>query len=98
MNDEILYPPMEEEEGGLKACEPAEEPACDYPTAEVTSVDIGIADLWDPGIGPYSMDELNTRIDKAEEAIKRAKSGDMSGWISETQSRENLYNRFPWLR
>ena len=65
---------------------------------EITAFDMGISDLWDPGIGPYSMDELNARIDKAEESIKRAKSGDMSGWISEAQSRENLYNRFPWLK
>ena len=57
-----------------------------------------MTDSWGPRIGPYSMDELNARIDKAKAAIKRAKNGDWSGWISENQSRENLYKKYPWLR
>ena len=78
--------------------EPAAEIAYDSQTVEVSAAELGISDSWDPGIGPYSMDELNTRIDKAEAAIKRAKNGDWSGWISESLSRENLYKKYPWLR
>ena len=78
--------------------EPAAEIAYDSQTVEVSAAELCISDSWDPGIGPYSMDELNARIDKAEAAIKRAKSGDWSGWISESQSRENLYKKYPWLR
>ena len=78
--------------------EPIAEIAYDSQTVEATAAELGISDSWDPGIGPYSMDELNARIDKAEAAIKRAKNGDWSGWISESQSRENLYKRYPWLR
>mgnify|MGYP007092170681 FL=1 len=78
--------------------EPIAEIAYDSQTVEATTAELGISDSWDPGIGPYSMDELNARIDKAEAAIKRAKNGDWSGWISESQSRENLYKRYPWLR
>ena len=73
--------------------EPIAEIAYDSQTVEATAAELGISDSWDPGIGPYSMDELNARID-----IKRAKNGDWSGWISESQSRENLYKRYPWLR
>ena len=77
--------------------EPAAETVFDSQTVEV-SAELGISDSWDPGIGPYSMDELNARFDKAEAAIKRAKNGDWSGWITENQSRENLYKKYPWLR
>ena len=78
--------------------EPADEIVYDSQTVEVSATELGISDSWDPGIGPYSMDELNARIDKAEAAIKRAKNGDWSGWISESLSRENLYKKYPWLR
>jgi hypothetical protein len=73
--------------------EPAAEIAYDSQTIEASAAELGISDSWDPGIGPYSMDELNVRIDKAEIAIKRAKNGDWSGWISESQSSENLYKK-----
>ena len=78
--------------------EPIAEIAYDSQTFEASTAELGIPDSWDPGIGPYTMDELNARIDNAEVAIKRAKNGDWNGWISESQSRENLYERYPWLR
>ena len=53
---------------------------------------------FDPGIGPYSIDELNTRIDEAEEFIAQAEKGDWSNWVTEDQSRTNLYEKYPWLR
>lgn len=81
---------------GDKVSEPLAEPYPDMAAEVVTSVE-DIMDEWDPGIGPYSMEEMNARIDQAEEAINRAKSGDWSGWITESQSRENIYTKFPWL-
>ena len=30
---------------------------------------ISISDDWDPGIGPYTIEELNARIDEAEQEI-----------------------------
>ena len=44
------------------------------------------------------MEELNARIDEADAAIDRAEAGDMSDWVTEEESRENLYRSFPWLR
>lgn len=49
--------------------EPAAEIVYDCQTVEVSAAELGISDSWDPEIGPYSMDELNARIDKAEAAI-----------------------------
>ena len=74
--------------------EPVAEIAYDSQTVEVSAAELGVSDSRDPGIDPYSMEELNARIDKAEVAIKRAKNGGWSGWISESQSRENLYKIF----
>ena len=53
---------------------------------------------FDPGIGPYTMEELNARIDEAEVFIAQAEKGDWSNWVTEEQSRANLYNKYPWLR
>ena len=80
-----------------KVSEPIAEPYPDMPAEVLTSVE-DISDKWDPGIGPYTMEELNARIDQAEAAINRAKSGDWNGMITESQSRENIYSKFPWLR
>lgn len=57
-----------------------------------------VVDNWDPGIGPYSMEELNARIDEAEVFIEKAENGDWSDWITEEQSRANLYKKYPWLQ
>ena len=53
---------------------------------------------WDQGIGPYSMEELNARIDEAEVFIDEAERGDYSHWVTEEQSRANLYSKYVWLR
>ena len=55
-------------------------------------------DLEMAGIGPYTMEELNARIDEAEEFIEKAENGDWSDWITEEQSRANLYKKYPWLQ
>ena len=49
-------------------------------------------------MGPYTMEELNSRIDEAEAFIAQAEQGDWSNWISEEQSLANLYTKYPWLR
>ena len=50
------------------------------------------------GIGPSTMEELNVRIDEAEVLIEKAEKGDWNDWVSEEQSRANLYSKYPWLR
>ena len=57
-----------------------------------------MSDSYDPFIGPYTMDELNARIDEAETYIEKAERGDWSDWVTEKQSRANLYSKYPWLR
>ena len=42
--------------------EHAAEIAYDSQTVEVSAADLGISDSWDPGIGPYSMDELKMML------------------------------------
>ena len=53
---------------------------------------------YDPGIGPYSMEELNARIDEAEAAIIRAEQGDMSDWVTPEELDAELHRQFSWLR
>ncbi len=84
---------------------------CSEPPVDYTAVNSGytntiapkdddnvVVDNWDPGIGPYTMEELNARIDEAEVFIEKAENGDWSDWISEEQSRANLYKKYPWLQ
>lgn len=97
---EKTYPTVEEEEG-IGMCR---EPEAGY---AITSSGCAntmagrsdmISDDFDPGIGPYSMEELNARIDEAEVFIAQAEKGDWSNWVTEKQSRANLYRKYPWLR
>jgi hypothetical protein len=97
------YPVIEEEDGMLKCCEPAvgyTAIGSGYADTIEASNDeaVDVADTWDPGIGPYTMEEQNARIDEAEVFIEKAEKGDWSDWISEEQSRANLYSKYPWLR
>jgi len=57
-----------------------------------------MSDDYDPGIGPYTMEELNARIDEAEIAIERAEKGDESDWVAAEEMDAELYRMFPWLR
>ena len=57
-----------------------------------------LPDDYDPGIGPYTMDELNARIDYAEELIAQAEKGDYSNWVTSEEMDAELYREFPWLR
>ena len=97
------YPEIEEEEGIGMCCEPSVgygATGSDYAnTLEAFNEDnVDVADTWDPGIGPYDMKELNARIDEAETFIEKAEQGDWSDWVTEAQSRANLYSKYPWLR
>ena len=92
--------PQFEEEGNAGMCS---EPPVGYAATEsdrfntIEDKSGMIEDDFDPGIGPYTMDELNARIDEAEVFIAQAENGDMSNWVTEEQSRANLYNKYPWL-
>jgi len=43
-------------------------------------------------------EELNARINEAEGFITQAEKGDWRNWVTEEQSRANLYSKYPWLR
>jgi hypothetical protein len=97
------YPEIEEEEGIGMCCEPSvgydATGSCYANTLETFNEDsVDVTDAWDPGIGPYDMKELNARIDEAETFIEKAEQGDWSDWVTESQSRANLYSKYPWLR
>ncbi len=55
-------------------------------------------DETDDGVGPYSIEEMNSRIDEAEVIIAKAEQGDTSGWVTAKQMDAELYSTFPWLR
>ena len=101
--EEKKYPIIEEESVMDKCCEsPVGYAATGSGYANIVEASDGeavdVAEDWDPGIGPYSMEELNARIDEAEIFIEKAEKGDWSDWVTEEQSRANLYSKYPWLR
>jgi hypothetical protein len=100
--EEKRYPVIEEESDIDKCCEsPVGYAATDSGyanTIEASDEALDVAEEWDPGIGPYSMEELNARIDEAEVFIEKAEKGDWSDWVTEEQSLANLYSKYPWLR
>ena len=98
--EEKRYPELDEEQGIDMCGEPSDYDALGSGyanTIEAFNEDV-VADTWDPGIGPYDKDELNARIDEAETFIEKAEQGDWSDWVTEAQSRANLYNKYPWLK
>jgi len=105
MKDEKRYPILEEEDSVGMVSEPAGGYAATG-SGYVSTIedpmeedeDCDIPDDWDPGIGPYTMEELNARIDEADAAIDRAEAGDMSDWVTSEEMDRRLYERFPWLR
>ena len=54
--------------------------------------------IEDSGIGPYTMEELNARIDEAEVFIEKAERGDWSDWVTNEEMDAELYREYPWLR
>ena len=93
--------PIPEEEGNVGM---ASEPVAEYKATgsgyeePVVDDDPVMSDDYDPGIGPYTMEELNARIDEAEVFIEKAEKGDWSDWISSEEMTERLYQKYPWLR
>ena len=97
---EHKYPLFEEEENVGSCGESGTEYATSgssYANMMADSCDI-VPESFNPGIGPYTMEELNARIDEAEEFIAQAEKGDWRNWMTEEQSRANLYSKYPWLR
>ena len=98
--EEKRYPNIEEEDGvGMASEPPVGYNATESSYTNTCSDEVEILpENFDPGIGPYTMEELNSRIDEAEAFIAQAEQGDWSNWISEEQSLANLYTKYPWLR
>ena len=67
-----------------------------YP--EIDEEDGMLPDDYDPGIGPYTINELNARIDEAEIYIAQAEKGDYRNWVTSAEMDAELYKEFPWLR
>lgn len=97
------YPIFEEEESTDRCCEPViEYAATDSGFGGTVVTDQYYDEPWmndgyDPGIGPYTMEELNARIDEAEAAIERAEHGDWSDWVTSEEMDTELYQECPWL-
>lgn len=95
------YPVFEDESSKDMCSEPVVGYAATgngYENTTASLDDVSVPCDWDPGIGPYSMEELNARIDEAEFFIEKAEQGDWSDWVTEEQSRANLFSKYPWLR
>lgn len=92
--EEKRYPIIEEEDGYgcMTAAEPAVALATNaYPYLnEQESFDY--PDDYDPGVGPYTMAELNARIDRAEHDIS-----DPSKWIQVDDYWDAMRKEHPWL-
>jgi hypothetical protein len=96
--EEKRYPKLEEEEGIGMCCEPETGYAATGSGYANTMVRDMISDDFDPGIGPYTMEELNARIDEAEIFIAQAEKGDWSNWVTSEAMDAELYRKYPWLR
>jgi hypothetical protein len=98
--EERKYPEIEERDGIGMCSEPEAgylATGSGYANTMADTCDL-ISDDFDPGIGPYTIEELNARIDESEAFIAQAENGDCSNWVTENQSRANLYSKYPWLR
>mgnify|MGYP006916046353 FL=1 len=94
------YPDSHESEDVGMCCEPYTGYAATgsgYSNTFVEHDDI-LMDEEDPKVGPYTMEELNARIDEAEIVIANAEKGDVDGWVTSEQMDTELYSAFPWLR
>ena len=93
------YQRFEEENTGI-----ASEPIVEYKATgsgyegAVIDDDPIMSDDYDPGVGPYTMEELNARIDEAEVFIEKAENGDWSDWVSSEEMTARLYQQYPWLQ
>lgn len=67
-------------------------------SSTLVETDNMLMDEEDPHVGPYTMEELNARIDEAEIVIANAEKGDADGWVTAEQMDAELFSTFPWLR
>ena len=97
---EKKYPESVEEERTLMCGEPSASYAATGSGYVNTIVDDNcmLPDDYDPGIGPYTMEELYARIDEAELALERAEQGDESDWVTAEEMDAEMYKMFPWLK
>lgn len=100
MKEEKRYPVFEEEDGVGRCSEPPVGYAATGIglTNTLYDEDDLLPDDYDPGIGPYTMEELNARIDEAEVYIAQAEHGDWSNWVTNEEMDVELYSKYPWLR
>ena len=97
---EKKYSVSVEEEGAVTCSEPVVGYAATGNGYVNTMIDDDcmLPDDYDPGIGPYSMEELYARIDEAELALERAEQGDESDWVTAEEMDAEMYRMFPWLK
>ena len=98
--DDKKYPESVEEGNAVMTGEPAVGYAATGSgyVDTMTDDDCMLPDNYDPGIGPYTMEELYARIDEAELALERAEKGDESDWVTAEEMDAELYRMFPWLK
>lgn len=96
--EEKRFPQLEKEENEGIVSDPMVEMTSPTKSYTDLSVHINTREDWNPGIGPFSVDELNSRIDEADAALDRYSKGDDGEWVTEKQLRENYYTKYTWLR
>ena len=94
--EEKKYPAIEEEDG--YGCLPAEDPAVAYASSPSTTpitehMPFDYPADYDPGIGPYSIKELNERIDRVE-----ADSKNPDKWIRVDDFWSAMQKEHLWLQ
>ena len=88
------YPKTEEDGyGALSATEPAVAYASEGCQHLQELEMIEYPDDYDPGIGPYSIEELNSRIERTEKDIN-----DPSKWVHVDDFWAAMKREHPWLR
>lgn len=100
MEQEKRYPVFEEEDRVGKCSEaPIDYAATGSGYVNTLSNEDGmLPDEYDSGIGPYTMEEINARIDEAEVYIAQAERGDWSNWVTSEEMDAELFSKYPWLR
>ena len=96
MEEEKMYPALEENEGMNMACDPVEAMAVADDQKGVVYVDDELDDLdWHdyPFFGPKTEDEAIARVDKAWE-----ERNDPTKWVTSEQMWNQIYAKYPWLR
>lgn len=93
--EEKEYPKIEEEDGfgALTAAEPAVAYATNAYSYHNQQKSFDYPDNYDPGIGPYTIEELEARIDRTEQD-----ADDPSKWIWVDDFWSSMRKEHQWLR